>query len=63
MAIGPWQIIIIVLAIIILFGGKKIPEIARGIGLGLKEFKKATKEIKDEVKNAADSVSDDKNSY
>tara|TARA_Y100000590_G_C15079797_1_gene773412 strand:+ start:53 stop:244 length:192 start_codon:yes stop_codon:yes gene_type:complete len=62
MAIGPWQIIIIVLAIIILFGGKKIPEIARGIGLGLKEFKKATKEIKDEVKNAADSVSDDKNS-
>ena len=51
MAIGPWQIIIIVLAIIILFGGKKIPEIARGIGLGLKEFKKATKEIKDEVWN------------
>ena len=35
---------------------------SRGIGLGLKEFKKATKEIKDEVKNAADSVSDDKNS-
>ena len=62
MAIGPWQIIIIVLAIIILFGGKKIPEIARGIGLGLKEFKKATKEIKDEVNNASDSVSDDKNS-
>jgi len=62
MAIGPWQIIIIVLAIIILFGGKKIPEIARGIGLGLKEFKKATKEIKDEVKNAAESVSDDEKS-
>ena len=60
MAIGPWQIIIIVLAIIILFGGKKIPEIARGLGLGLKEFKKATKEIKDEVKNAADTISDDK---
>ncbi|MEE2858927.1 MAG: twin-arginine translocase TatA/TatE family subunit [Candidatus Neomarinimicrobiota bacterium] len=60
MAIGPWQIIIIVLAIIILFGGKKIPEIARGLGLGLKEFKKATKEIKNEVKNAADTISDDK---
>ena len=59
MAIGPWQIIIIVLAVIILFGGKKIPEIARGLGLGLKEFKKATKEIKDEVKNAADTISDD----
>ena len=60
MAIGPWQIIIIVLAIIILFGGKKIPEIARGLGLGLKEFKKATKEIKNEVKNAAATISDDK---
>ena len=60
MAIGPWQIIIIVLAIIILFGGKKIPEIARGLGLGIKEFKKATKEIKNEVKNAADTISDDK---
>ena len=60
MAIGPWQIIIIVLAIIILFGGKKIPEIAKGLGLGLKEFKKATKEIKNEVKNAADTISDDK---
>ena len=46
MAIGPWQIIIIVLAVIILFGGKKIPEIARGLGLGLKEFKKATKELR-----------------
>ena len=51
MSIGPWQIIIIILAIIILFGGKKIPELARGLGLGLKEFKKATKEIKDEVEN------------
>ncbi len=59
MAIGPWQIIIIILAIIILFGGKKIPEIARGLGLGLKEFKKATNEIKDEVKNASESASKD----
>ena len=56
MVVGPWQIIIIILAIIILFGGKKIPEIARGLGLGLKEFKKATREIKDEVRNAAEDV-------
>ena len=47
------------MAIIILFGGKKIPEIARGLGLGLKEFKKATREIKDEVKNASKVVSDE----
>ena len=56
MVVGPWQIIIIILVIIILFGGKKIPEIARGLGLGLKEFKKATREIKDEVQNAAKDV-------
>jgi len=56
MVVGPWQIIIIILAIIILFGGKKIPEIARGLGLGLKEFKKATREIKDEVQNAVEDV-------
>ena len=60
MAIGPWQVIIIVLAIIVLFGGKKIPEIARGLGLGLKEFKKATADIKDEVKNASESTSEEK---
>ena len=56
MVVGPWQVIIIILAIIILFGGKKIPEIARGLGLGLKEFKKATREIKDEVQNATEDV-------
>ena len=50
----------LVLLVVVLFGGKKIPEIAKGLGLGLKEFKKATKEIKNEVKNAADTISDDK---
>ena len=58
MSVGPWQVIIIILAIIILFGGKKLPELARGLGLGLREFKKATREIKDEVKSAADDVED-----
>ena len=56
MSLGPWEIALIILVIIILFGGKKLPELARGLGLGLKEFKKATKEIKDEVKSAADEV-------
>ncbi len=41
--IGPWQIILIVLGILILFGGKKIPELMRGIGEGMTEFKKARK--------------------
>lgn len=42
--IGPWQIILLVVAIVFLFGGKKIPELMRGIGQGMKEFKKATKD-------------------
>lgn len=36
------QILLVVIAILLLFGGKKIPELMRGIGLGMKEFKKAT---------------------
>ena len=43
-AIGPWQIIIIVAVILLLFGGKKIPELMGGFGKGITEFKKATKE-------------------
>ena len=39
--IGVWQIVIIVLVVILLFGGKKIPEIMRGMGRGVKEFKDA----------------------
>ena len=56
MSLGPWEIALIILFIIIVFGGKKIPELARGLGLGLKEFKKAKEEIKDEVKNVADDI-------
>jgi sec-independent protein translocase protein TatA len=59
MNLGPWEIGLILLFVIILFGGKKLPELARGMGLGLKEFKKATREIKDEVQNAADEVNGD----
>lgn len=40
---GPWQIIVIVLVILLLFGGKKIPELMRGLGSGIKEFKDASK--------------------
>ncbi|MBQ4913406.1 twin-arginine translocase TatA/TatE family subunit [Maribacter sp. MMG018] len=47
LAIGPWQIAIVVLVVLLLFGGKKIPELMRGLGSGIKEFKDASKE--DEV--------------
>jgi len=43
-AIGPQQIILIAVIILLLFGGKKIPELMSGIGKGIKEFKKATSE-------------------
>ena len=58
MSLGPWEIALVILFIIILFGGKKLPELARGLGLGLREFKKAKQEIKDEVKNVTDEVED-----
>lgn len=45
--IGPWQIGLIVLVVLLLFGGKKIPEMMRGLGGGIKEFKKASKDDED----------------
>ena len=41
--IGPWQIAIIVVLVVLMFGGKKIPELMKGLGTGIKEFKDATK--------------------
>lgn len=45
---GPWEIVIIVLVVILIFGGRKIPELMRGLGQGMKEFKNATKEDKED---------------
>ncbi len=41
---GPWQVVLIIAAILLLFGGRKIPELMKGLGGGIKEFKKASKE-------------------
>jgi sec-independent protein translocase protein TatA len=40
--IGPWQVVLIVAVVLLLFGGRKIPELMRGLGKGVKEFKDAT---------------------
>lgn len=48
--LGGAEIIMIVLVILIFFGPKKIPEIAQGIGKGMREFKKAMKDVEDELK-------------
>jgi sec-independent protein translocase protein TatA len=49
--LGAGEILLIVLVILILFGAKKIPELAQGIGKGMREFKKALNDVQDEVKN------------
>ena len=47
-AIGTTQILVILAAVLLLFGGKKIPELMKGLGGGIKEFKKASKEETEE---------------
>ena len=47
--LGTWEIIAIVAVILLLFGGAKIPELMRGLGKGVKEFKKAKKDIEDAI--------------
>ena len=57
MQIPGWgEMTIILIVVLVLFGGKKIPELARSLGLGIKEFKKAKDEIKNEVKSVAEDV-------
>ena len=53
-AIGPWQIVLIIAILLLLFGGKKIPELMKGLGKGMKEFKDATKEDGDNTDNLKD---------
>jgi sec-independent protein translocase protein TatA len=50
--LGSMEWIIVLLAVLLLFGAKKIPELAKGLGTGIKEFKKATREVTDEIQNA-----------
>lgn len=47
---GVWEIVIILAIVLLLFGGRKIPELMRGLGTGIKEFKDATKEESPEQK-------------
>ena len=50
--LGPQEIILICIVILVLFGAKKIPELMSGMGKGIKEFKKASKDIESEISSA-----------
>ena len=50
--LGGGEIILVLALVLILFGAKKLPELAKGLGQGIKEFKKATKEVTEEVSHA-----------
>lgn len=50
---GGWELVLIVLVILVFFGAKRIPDLARGLGRGIREFKDATKGIKDEIDEGA----------
>ncbi|MBR1887883.1 MAG: twin-arginine translocase TatA/TatE family subunit [Bacteroidales bacterium] len=53
LVIGHWEIIAIVAIILLLFGGKKIPELMKGLGKGVKSFKEGVNEVEKEIDNAS----------
>lgn len=54
--LGGWEWIIVILAVLLLFGAKRIPELAKGLGSGIREFKKAAREVTEEVQNAGEAT-------
>ena len=50
--IGTWELVLIILIIVLIFGGKKIPELMKGVGKGVKSFKEGMNEIEDQVNQA-----------
>ena len=48
---GTWEIVLIVLVILLLFGGKKIPELMNGLGKGVQSFKQGLKDVEKEIKD------------
>lgn len=61
-SLGGPEVMVIFVVVLLLFGAKKIPELARGLGKSMGEFKKARTEFEDEIKRAADDVELDKKS-
>ena len=52
LGLGGWEVVLILAVVLVLFGAKKLPELAKGLGQGIKEFKKATRDVNDEFSRA-----------
>ena len=52
--IGTWEILLIFLVVLLVFGAKRIPEIAKGMGKGITEFKRAVRDVKDEIETGTE---------
>ena len=55
-ALGTGEIVLIALVVLLIFGGKKIPELMRGLGKGVSQFKKGVKEVDDEINATLDDL-------
>ena len=56
--VGPWEIVIIALIVLLLFGGKKIPELMKGLGKGVKSFKDGINEVEKDIKDVDATLND-----
>tara|TARA_R110000868_G_scaffold304437_19_gene565346 strand:+ start:1919 stop:2134 length:216 start_codon:yes stop_codon:yes gene_type:complete len=56
--IGTTEIIIVAIFVLVFFGAKRIPELAKGLGQGIKEFRQASKDIKKEIEDSSKDIDD-----
>lgn len=54
--LGGQELILVLIIVLLLFGAKKIPELAKGLGKGMREFKNASKDVKSEIKKQTDEI-------
>ena len=57
--LGPWEILLVLIVVLVLFGAKRLPELARGLGLGINEFRDAVDSSKKEIMDVIDSEKTD----
>ncbi|MDC0882184.1 twin-arginine translocase TatA/TatE family subunit [Candidatus Marinimicrobia bacterium] len=60
--LGPWEILLVLVVVLVLFGAKRLPELARGLGLGINEFRDAVDSSKKEIMDVIESEHKNKSS-